>query len=386
MQKAFDLRDRATERERVRIEAGYHTMVSGDLFRGIDAHRTWEKVYPKDVTASINLANVCMLAGLWDKALAAAQRAYSREQDMISGSNMAVCLFASGRHEEACATLDGALASGQDAFVLHLDAYHGAYLRGDEASMRAHVDAVMGREAEEDFLIAAQADTEACRGRFRRARELSRRAVESARRADSLEVAALWEAEAALREAEIGVHDLARAGGAAALELGPETGRVVHCMATLALARGGNTRRAQELIEALGERYPQDTLINRYWLPCARAAVAMAAKDWKGALDALEESTGVELSQTQPLEGGLMYPPYLRGLVLLEERRPEEAAREFQKIVDRPGLIKNFVIHPLAIRGLAKALAMSRRAKESAAMQERFRQMWAGADPELAGF
>jgi len=386
MRKAFDLRDRATERERVRIEAGYHTMVSGDLFRGIDAHRTWENVYPKDVTAAINLTNVCMLVGQWDKAVAAAMRAYSREQDMISVSNLAICLFATGRHEEASAAIAGAFARGQDAFVLHLDAYHGAYLRGDEAAMRAHVEAVMGREAEEDFLIAAQADTEACHGRFRRARDLSRRAVESARRANSLEVAALWEAEAALREAEIGVHDLARAGGAAALELGPATGRTVQGMAALALARGGNHKRAQEQVDMLAESYPQDTLINRYWIPCVRAALAMASKDWKAALDALEESSGVELSQTQPLEGGLMYPPYLRGLSLLEAQRPEEAAREFQKIIDRPGLVKNFVIHPLAIRGLSKALAMAHRTQEANAMRDRFRGLWAGADPELADF
>jgi hypothetical protein len=256
---------------------------------------------------------------------------------------------------------------GHDSFVQHLDAYQIGYLRGDTAAMKRAVDAVAGRAGEEDILIAAEADTEACRGHFQRARVLSKRAVESARKAGSVEVAGFWEAEAALREAEVGVHELARAGGAAALELDP--GRVVYGMAGLALARGGNVKRAEELATWLRNEWPQDTFLTRYWIPCIEAALAMARKDWAAAVDALEVAKAIELSQTQPLEGAMMYPPYLRGLALQGAGRKEEALAEFMKIIDRPGLIKNFVLHPLALR--------------AAGMLDRFRVMWATADPDL---
>ena len=157
-----------------------------------------------------------------------------------------------------------------------------------------------GRAGEEDFLIAAEADTEACRGHFQRARVLSKRAVESARKAGSLEVAGFWEAEAALREAEVGVHELARAGGAAALEMNP--GRMVYGMAGLALARGGNLKRAEELATWLRKEWPQDTYLMRYCAPASRPRLRWRRKIGPRRFDALEVARAVELGQTQPLE------------------------------------------------------------------------------------
>lgn len=367
MQKAYDLRQRGTDHERMRVEAGYHNIVTGDIFKGIDAHRVWMRSKPGDISAISNLGNLYQLVGQWDKAHDVGQEGHAREPSIISASNLAIAQLALGKLDDAEATVRGAFALGHDSFVQHLDAYQIAYLRNDEAAMRRHADAVAGRAGEEDFLIASEADTEACRGHFARARVLSRRAVESARKAGAVEVAGFWEAEAALREAEVGVTDLARAGGAAALELNP--GRSVYGMAALALARGGNTKRAAELAAWLREEYPQDTLVARYWLPCIDAALAMARKDYAAAVDALEAAVAVELGQTQPLEGAMMYPPYLRGLALQGAGRKDDAKREFMKIVERPGLIKNFVIYPLALRG--------------AGLEERFRAMWKDADRDL---
>ena len=367
MKKAWAVRERTTDHERMRIDASYHNIVTGDLFRGLDAHRAWVRSKPNDPSAISNLGNLYMQIGQWDKALEAALTAHALEASIISASNLTISLLANGRIDEAAQIVREAFDLGHDSFVQHLDAYQIAYLRGDNAAMKRAVEAVGGRAGEEDFLIAAEADAEACRGHFQRARVLSKRAVESARKAGSLEVAGFWEAEAALREAEVGVHELARAGGAAALEMNP--GRMVYGMAGLALARGGNTKRAEELSTWLRNEWPQDTYIMRYWVPCIDASLAIARKDWVAAVDALEVAMAVELGQTQPLEGAMMYPPYLRGLALQGAGRKEEAQAEFMKIIDRPGLIKNFVIHPLALR--------------AAGMLDRFRVMWATADPDL---
>jgi DNA-binding winged helix-turn-helix (wHTH) protein/tetratricopeptide (TPR) repeat protein len=346
MQKAYEVRSRSTEREWMRIEAGYHALVTGDKFKGLEATRLWQLTYPRDTTAFTNGADVMMDVGQWDKAVAASQRAYALESTPISASNLAIALMAVGRHDEARATLQDAFARGYDTFYLHLDAYQEAFLRGDTSAMKRHADAVAGRPCEEDYLLAAQADTEAYHGRHVRARELSARAVESARRAEAIEMSAVWQAEAALREAEIGELERARDGAKAGLET--FKGRDVSCLAAYVLARCGDFDDALRLAAELDREYPQHTIVQRYWLPGIRAAVALGTKDWKAAIDALEPALAVELGQSKPFEGGLMIPPYLRGLALLGASRRDDAKTEFMKIVERPGLIKNFPIYPLA--------------------------------------
>ncbi len=347
MRKAYELRDRATERERVRIVAGYHDTVSGDVFKGIDAHRVWESSYPRDASASINLGNLYAVVGQWDKALATTQRGFTLEPQNVGCSNLAIALMAVGRHDEARALLEDAFARGLDAFYLHLDAYQEAFLRGDTVAMQRHARAVEGHEGEEDFLIAAQADTEAFFGRHERARDLSRRAVESAKRAGALEMAATWAAEAAVREAEIGEPDRARTVALEALEICG--GRYVYSLAGYALARAGDTARVEEIIAVL-LRDHSHTYVQRYWISCIRAALALHAADWKAALDALEPAIAVELGLTLPFESGFMLPPWLRAHALVGLGRNADAEAELEKIVSRPGLVKNFLVYPLAQR------------------------------------
>jgi DNA-binding winged helix-turn-helix (wHTH) protein/tetratricopeptide (TPR) repeat protein len=383
MQKAYDLRERVTERERVRTIASYHSNVTGDLFKSLDAHRAWEITYPRDASAVGNAGNVLSMLGQWEKALAYAQRGLAIEPTNISASNLAIALMALGRHDEARAILEDAFARGLDAFYLHLDAYQEAFLRGDAGAMSRHSNAVAGHASEEDFLLAAQADTEAYFGHFARARELSERAAESAREAGVLEMAAMWKAQAALREAEIGNLAAARDGAAAALEIA--RGQNVDSVAALALARGGESGRAAQLLEELDREYPKSTVTQRYWLPSIRAALALRRDSWKAAVDALDEAAAVEFGITLPFEGGFMIPTYLRGVALLGAGRASDAAAEFAKIIERPGLIKNFVLFPLALLQASRALKLDGRKDEAGAMRQRFDEIWKTADVSPGG-
>ncbi|HET7731890.1 MAG TPA: winged helix-turn-helix domain-containing protein [Usitatibacter sp.] len=382
MRKAYDLRDSLPEGERIRIMASYHLLVTGDLFKAIDSHRVWQDAAPRDSAAFGNMGNLLMIAGHWDKALALAQRAYTLEPTAVSGSNLAIAMMAVGRHVEARAILEDGLARGFNAFYLHLDAYHEAFLRGDTEAMRRHAEAVSGREGEEDFLLAAQADTEAFSGRFERARALSHRAIDSARRAGSLEMAAMWAGQAALREAEIGVARRAREGAIAALDL--SAGRDVNGLAALALARAGELARSGELAQALDRDHPNHTIVQRLWIPCIRAALALAEHDWDAAVEILEPALRVELGITSPFEGCFMTAPYLRGLALLGSGRGSDATREFAKIIERPGLIKNFVLFPLAHLAASKAAALEGSSAEAALLKEKFDAMWQSADVAVA--
>ena len=346
--KAYELRDRVSERERHRIESTYHLIVTGNLHRALDAYGSSLRTYPRDATVRTNSANLYMALGQWDKALEMAEAGVQMESNSVAHSNLAIAQMALGRHAEARKTIDSAFARGTDAYFLRLDAYHEAFLRDDDEAMRRHFDAVAGREGEEDFLIAAQADTEAYFGRVERSRELASRAAESALKATGPEVSAVWLAQSALREAEMGFSGQAIAAANLALER--SAGRHVRCIAAYAMARAGDRAVAERVASQIDREHPEDTPVQRYWLPSIRGALAFASGDWTAAVRALDPAESMELALVQPFEGGFAIPAYLRGLAHVAAGRRAEASRELGKIESRPGLLKNFVIHALATR------------------------------------
>jgi len=346
--RAYELRGRASERERARIEAFYYQSVIGNLHRAVDVLQTIVKAYPRDSYIPVNIGNMQMMLGQWGQAFEHTATALATEPTNIAHSNLAIIQMALGRHEDARRTIELAFARGIDAYYLRLDAYQEAFLRGDDEAMRRHFDAVAGRESEEDFLIASQADTEAFAGRADRARELSMRAADSALRAGADETSALWLAQAAMREAEMGVG--ARGVDLAHAALERSDGRVVRCVAAYALARAGEAGAAEAVAAKLDADFPEDTVTQRYWRPCIRAAHALERNEAIEAVRALETVTTMELSLTAPFEGGFMVPTYLRGLAFQRAGKNVEARREFEKIESRPGLVKNYVTYPLAVK------------------------------------
>ena len=181
MLKAYELRERVTERERYRLTAYYHYLVTGDIHASLEAYRAWHENYPRDDVVKVNMTSLYAYLGQWDKALATGLEALHGESTAILYNNIVVVQQALDLDGDARASLERAREQGYDTYYLHLDAYYEAFLRGDAATMARHAEAVMGRPGEEDFLIAAQADTEAYYGRMRNARALTRRAIESAR-------------------------------------------------------------------------------------------------------------------------------------------------------------------------------------------------------------
>ena len=156
-----------------------------------------------------------------------------------------------------------------------------------QRKMAQLASAAMGKPGTEDLLLAAQADTEGWHGKLKNAHELTRRAMDSAQHNDAKESAASYQAAAALREVESGNREQARAEANAALKLAPN--RDVRAMAALALARAGDTAGAEKLAAELDKTYPLDTLVQRYWLPTIRAAVALERKDPNRAIELLKD-------------------------------------------------------------------------------------------------
>jgi tetratricopeptide (TPR) repeat protein/tRNA A-37 threonylcarbamoyl transferase component Bud32 len=381
--KAFELRDRISEREKYRIGGLYYSFVTGEVEKATQAYELWKQSYPRDVAPAINLAFGYATTGNWDKALVECEEAERLEPNSIAAiSNLAITLMALNRTDEAKAKLENALARKIDALGVHQGLYQVAFLRGDSEAMQQQLAWGMGRSGEEDWLLAMQSDTEAYFGRLAKAREFSQRAVDSARRADAKETAALWQAVAAVHEAELGNPGPARQQAMAAVALAP--GRDVRSLAALALARSGDNSQAQKLADSMQKDFPLDTGVQGYWLPSIRAALELNGKHGEKSVQVLQAALPYELGQNLT-SIGMLYPAYLRGQAYLQAHQGKEAAAEFQRILDHRGIVLNFPIDALARLGLARAYSAQGDQAKARAAYEDFLKLWKDADPDLPG-
>src|SRR5262249_22636791 len=266
LQKAYELRDRVSEREKLAISGLYYGLVTGELERSIQTHELWAQTYPRDFVPHIDLGASYISLGQYEKALAEALECLRLNPEHgVCYGNLMLAYAALNRLDEAKATYQQAMAHKFEHPFLHFALYEVAFLRGDATEMQHQVAWAAGKPEAEDLLLSSQSDTDAFSGRLARARELSRRAMESARRNDQKETAATWQMNAALREAEFG--NAARARDQAASALALASTRDVQILAALALARSGDTVRAGKIADELAKRFPLNTMINGYWLP-----------------------------------------------------------------------------------------------------------------------
>jgi hypothetical protein len=237
-----------------------------------------------------------------------------------------------------------------------------------------------GKPGDEDVMLAAQADTEASYGRMNRARDFTRRAVDSAMRSDSKEEAALWQVIGALHEVEVGNSAAAKQQVAAALTILP--GRDVKVLSALTLARAGDTARAKQLVKELQKEYPVNTLLKLYWIPTIDAMSEVGEGNPTQAVLDLEPAAPYEMGSAGTAVASL-YPAYVRGLAHLLERNGSAAVLEFQKHLDHRGLMANYVTGALAHLQIGRAYALaSDTAKAKAAYQDFF-HLWKDADPDV---
>ncbi|HET7185042.1 MAG TPA: protein kinase [Terriglobales bacterium] len=380
--RAFQLRQRVSERERYGIEGFYYLLATGELEKANQVYAIWQQNYPRDPLPYLDLGNDYIALGRWEKALPETQDSLRLDPNSVFAvSNLAWILFALDRTGEANSAIEQALKRKLDGFLLRLVLYQAAFLRGDQPTMQQQLAWAAGRSGEEDWLLSAQSDTEAYFGRLSKAREFSQLAAESALRADAKETAALWKANAALREAELGHATAARQYALAALAL--VAGRDVSSLAALALARGGDTVRAQKLADTLNKEFPDNTIVQGYWLPSIHASIEMAGKRPDRALEILRPAALYELGQPQPFNLGTMYPVYLRGQAYLLNHQGKEAAAEFQKIIDHRGIVLNFPTGALGHLGLARAYALQGDTPKARAAYQDFLTLWKEAEPDL---
>ena len=382
-QKAFLLRDRASERERFYIESHYYHFSTRQLEKTAQVYEQWRQIYPRDWYPSCGLGIIHSVYGDYENAVNDFRASLEKDPTIsINYLNLAQALFNLGRIEDAGAVLDEMQKRKLD--TQDATRYLLAFLRGDTPEMERQVSAAAGNLGAATFVFFAQSDTEAYHGRLAKAREFTQEAVAAAIRSDAKETAAVWQADAALREAEFGNFTQAVQQAAGALTI--SNSKDVRVLAALAFARGGRVAQAQTMAAELKERFPNDTLLNAYWLPTIVAAIELEQHNDARALDDLQAASPYELAQPSPFppaQLGPMYPVYLRGAAFLLGRRGSEAASEFHKIVSHPGVVVNYPLGALAHLGLARAYVLQHdQAKARIAYQE-FLSLWKEADPAI---
>jgi serine/threonine protein kinase/Flp pilus assembly protein TadD len=383
LQKAFDLRDKVSEREKFRISAAYYLLVTGELEKAIQTYELWAQTYPRNSEPFGNLGVDYTYLGQYEKAISASLEDLRLNPGSAAAFTNLVGLYpAENNLQNARAEYEQAVAHKVDNPFLHGNRYGVAFLENDTAEMQRQVGAASGKPGE-DVLLSFDSDTEAFYGRLGSARRLSQRAIDSARGNDSKETAAAWRMNAALREAEFSNTARSRQEIASALAEAPT--RDVSILAALAFARIGDINRAERMARDLADRFPLNTAINSYWLPAIYASIEIRRHNVAKALEDLHTTSMYELGTPLPQfeVGGSLYPVYIRGEAYLLLHRGKEAAAEFQKFLEHRGIAVNSPLGALARLQLGRTYALQGSTAQSRAAYQDFFGLWKDADPDI---
>jgi eukaryotic-like serine/threonine-protein kinase len=382
IRKAYDLRDKVSERERLGIEAQYYWRGTGELEKAISSIDLYQQTYPRDSSPHNALGNLYVRLGNDERA----EQEY-REALRLNPNgpphyqNLGAILVSLNRLDEAEAVYKLSDERHLPYQGRPKSLYLLAFLKGDQARMAQLAASVAGKRSAEDPMLGAQADTEAWYGRMKAARVFTQRSMDAALRNDATETAAGHQAGAALFEAESGEWERGRADAKAAMKLAPN--RDVRLTAALALAQADDTAAAERLAAELDKDFPVDTLVQKYWLPAIRAAIALQRKDPNRALELLEPARTFDLANGSNIMNPSLLTVYVRGEAYLMLHDGNRAAAEFQKYIDRRGLVRNAPIGMVARLGLARAYAMQGDTAKARSAYQEFLTAWKDADADV---
>ncbi len=393
--KAFQLREHASQWERLLIAGDYYLQVSGELEKAAQNYQEMIDSYPRDPNGFLSLSTVYSLQGQYEKATELARQARELAPNRVpEAEQLASVLLASQRFDEARRTIQEAQTRKLDDFVLHGLIYALAFFAADAPAMAEQQQWYASKPGLENVGLTLASDTEAYAGRVSAARELTRRSVESAIRADSKENGAIWWENAAIREAAFGNPAEARQAAAAALKLAPAS-EGAQVEAALAYALAGDATQAQALADNLNRRYPLDSQMQSLWLPAIQAQLALNGRNPAEAVNDLQSaSPPIEYGQiTFVANLSCLYPTYIRGQSYLAAGQGTAAAAQFQKILDHRGIVWNCWTGALARLGVARADALQAKNSTSAAANaarvralaayKDFLNLWKDADPDI---
>jgi serine/threonine protein kinase len=378
--KAYELRERISEREKFYVTSHYEHLAAGNLEAARAVYELWARTYPRDMVPVGNLGVIYAELGEPEKSLTANLECQRLDPgSAVSGDNLARAYLALNRLDEAKAVAQGALSHETGVSGIHGILYQIYFVQHDVHGMEHEAAVLMTSHEYESNTLRNESFTAAYAGQFAKARELMRRAVAAAHRDGEDEAAAELDAEAALREALVGNRTLAKEQARAGLGL--SGGRDVKAMAAVALGLAGASAQAQHLADELAGQFPEDTLVQFVYRPTIQAAALQGhgAASGDQVLQTVAPARQYELGS----EILVLYPAYMSGMADLAAHQGTAAAREFQKILDHSGAVTNGLHGALAHLGLARAYVVQGDLVKARAAYQDFLALWKDADPDI---
>ena len=379
--KAFELRSRASERERFEIESDYYDVTTAESDKARDITELWAQTYPRDPEALLFLGGIDMELGHYDQGVEDLLKCLAVDANQPGCMlNLEESYRAIGRYKEADDVLKKIGEHFRDKDVLHLDLYTMAFLRGDSVAMQEQITWAASHSDADQAIESAASDTAAYFGRLGAFREYAGKAINGASPTQQ-EPAAIFQARKAQWEAELGFKEVAVTDAKEALHRADTPG--VKSMAGLALARAGEDRGALSLADELDREFPERSLWRLYWSAALRASVEINQANPEVAIKILEASQPYEANGYTLVANGTLYPAYIRGEAYLALHQGREAAVEFQKFLDHKGMVVNCPLAALARLGLARAYVVQGDNPKARAAYQDFLTLWKDADPDI---
>jgi len=377
--KAYSLRDRASEAEKFYIDSHYYDNVTGDVEQANQVYQLWTQTYPRDSIPFNNLGVSYAVMGQWEKALPVARQAHQLSPDeSIAFTALSGTYIGLGRFDEAKATIDQAFAAKLDVPNLHRLLYFLAFVQNDSSAMDRELAIVASKGPESAaFSFGLAATTEAYAGRIEKARGLMERARSADEALHLNDPAAVWLGVLSTAEAEVGDEAGARRDAAAALANNSASLRA-RTDAAYALTRAGDAARAESIVAVLAKDNPSNTMLNSFDLPVIRATIEIGRNNPGKAVEILQPVAPFDLASQRA-----MLSTYQRGRAYLALHKGSEAAAEFQKIVDHPGVVLNSITAALAKLGLARAYTLEGDTAKARVTYQDFFALWKDADPNI---
>ena len=379
LRKGFELRRRASESERYLISAVYYSIGTEETDKADEVYEEWARAYPRDYAPQSNLGANYFYLGQYDRAVQYLTNSLRLNPDVGFSYGVLGDTYRSlFRLAESKAVYERAIARKLEVPEIHISRYMVAFIEGDSAEMQRQVAWGTGQPGGEDQLLSMQSDTEAYVGHFGRAQILSEAAFGSAQKNGLRETAAYWRLNAALRRTEVGEYADARDIVVSALSM--TSNSTMLTVAAMALARAGESNRAQAIADDIRKKEPLNQLLNEYLIPPVLAVIELNRDQAQRALELLKPSSGYEF--------GPYSPPlvYVRGEAYLKAGDGLHAAAEFQKIIDHRSVVTNDLLGALAHLQLGRAYVMQSDAGKAKAAYQDFLTLWKDADPDIAVF
>jgi serine/threonine protein kinase len=381
IQKAYDLRERASEREKLYITGHYYGMVTGDVEKEIELYHQWLQVYPRDIRAWSNLSLESQELGEYEKGLeAATQDLVVSPGDPYGFQNKMSAYMSMNRWDEARAVGELATAQKKDTIAIHNFFMLLAAEKKDEAELQRHLAWGAGKSAEVG-LTARLYGYQDMLGQIKLSRETARQRLALAQKFGFNEASANQAGARAIRDAFHGFSESARQSAAETVRLTDE--RSSRSSAAVAFAQAGDSAQAEQVINELGKTYLADTVIKYGFSPAVRALLMLHRNQAAQAIAELEPVRKYDLAFPLGANNAVFLLPYVRGLAYLQAQDGAKAAGEFQKILDHNGVNTLSVFLPLAQLNLARAYALQGDTAKAKTAYQDFFALWKDADPDV---